>query len=81
MARSIDEFLKLSKEFSAHSFHLYLVGGSVRDLLIKKEIDDQLYRIYTLNSFYHTPGSVTVIDGEEITREDKSLLDMVPRIR
>lgn len=40
MARSIDEFLKLSKEFSAHSFHLYLVGGSVRDLLIKKEIDD-----------------------------------------
>ena len=40
MARSIDEFLKLSKEFSAHPFHLYLVGGSVRDLLIKKEIDD-----------------------------------------
>ena len=40
MARSIDEFLKLSKEFSSHSFHLYLVGGSVRDLLIKKEIDD-----------------------------------------
>ena len=40
MARSVDEFLKLSKEFSAHSFHLYLVGGSVRDLLVKKEIDD-----------------------------------------
>ena len=40
MARSIDEYLKLAKEFSAHSFHLYLVGGSVRDLLIKKEIDD-----------------------------------------
>ena len=40
MARSIDEYLKLSKEFSSHSFHLYLVGGSVRDLLIKKEIDD-----------------------------------------
>lgn len=40
MARSVDEFLKLSKEFSSHGFHLYLVGGSVRDFLIKKEIDD-----------------------------------------
>ncbi len=49
--------------------------------MIKKEIDDELYRIYTLNSFYHTPGGVTVISSENITREDKSLLDMVPRLR
>lgn len=40
MARSVDEFLKLSKEFSANSYNLYLVGGSVRDLLIKKAIED-----------------------------------------
>ena len=40
MARSVDEYLKLAREFSLHSFHLYLVGGSVRDFLIKKEIDD-----------------------------------------
>ena len=49
--------------------------------MIKKEIDDELYRIYTLNSFYHTPGSITVINKENITKEDKSLLDSVPRIR
>ena len=49
--------------------------------LIKKQIDDELYRIYTLNNFYHTPGTVTVIDSENITREDKSLLDIVPRIK
>ncbi len=49
--------------------------------LIKKQIDDELYRIYTLNSFYHTPGSVTVIDGSILTREDKSLLNVVPRLR
>ena len=49
--------------------------------LIKKQIDDELYRMYTLNSFYHTPGSVTVIEGENITNEDRSLLDMVPRIK
>ena len=49
--------------------------------MIKKEIDDILYRIYSLNSFYHTPGSVTVISSDNITREDKSLLNMVPRLR
>ena len=48
---------------------------------IKKQIDDELYRIYTLNSFNHTPGSVTVINGEDITPEDRSLLNMVPRIK
>ncbi len=49
--------------------------------MIKKQIEDELYRIYTLNSFYHTPGSVTVINAENITAEDRSLLDMVPRIK
>ncbi len=49
--------------------------------VMKKEIDDELYRMYTLNSFYHTPGSITVINHENITKEDKSLLDSVPRIR
>ena len=49
--------------------------------LIKKQIDDELYRMYTLNNFYHTPGSVTVINGENITRSDRSLLNMVPRIK
>ena len=49
--------------------------------LIKKQVDDELYRMYTLNSFYHTPGSVTVINGENITAEDRSMLNMVPRIK
>lgn len=41
MAHTVDEFLKISKQFSSHGFHLYLVGGSVRDFLIhKNEIDD-----------------------------------------
>ena len=40
MSRQVDEFLKLSKEFSSHGYHLYLVGGSVRDFLIKKDIED-----------------------------------------
>ena len=49
--------------------------------IIKKMVDDEMYRIYTLNSFYHTPGSITVINGENITREEKSLLNTVPRLR
>ena len=48
--------------------------------IIKKEIDDELYRMYTLNSFYHIPGSVTVVDGSILTREEKSLLYMVARL-
>ena len=49
--------------------------------VIKKEIENELYRIYTLNSFYHTPGSVTVINKDEITDDDRSLLDVVARLR
>ena len=49
--------------------------------IINKEIEDELYRMYTVNSFYHIPGSVTVIDSNDITREDRSLLNMVPRLR
>ena len=49
--------------------------------LIKKQIEDELYRMYTLNNFYHTPGSVTVINGSDITDKDRSMLNMVPRIK
>ena len=49
--------------------------------MIKKQIDDEMYRMYNLNSFYHTPGSITIINNEELTKEDKSLLAMVPRLR
>ncbi len=49
--------------------------------IIKKEIDEEIYRMYTLNSFYHTPGSVTVIDGSDISREERSLLNIVPRLK
>ena len=48
---------------------------------VKKQIDEELYRIYALNSFYHTPGNVTVINGSELTREERSLFNIVPRLR
>ena len=57
-----------------------LADGMVNILIGGKEIDDELYRMYTLNSFYHIPGAVTVIDGSELTREERSLLQMVARL-
>ncbi len=49
--------------------------------MIRKQIDDEIYRMYTLNSFYHTPGAITIINNEELTIEEKNLLAMVPRLR
>ena len=49
--------------------------------LVHKQIEDELYRIYTLNSFYHTPGMVKIVNSDIITEEDKSLLDIVPRLK
>lgn len=48
--------------------------------IVRKEIEDELYRIYTLNSFYHTPGAVTVINSSDISEEEMSLLRIVPRL-
>ncbi|MBP5679157.1 MAG: hypothetical protein J6X28_04960 [Bacilli bacterium] len=80
----IYEILKAFEYYKSKSIFIDLIiinsetGQSQK--LVKKQIDDELYRIYTLNSFYHTPGSVTVISSSNITPEDRSLLDMVPRI-
>ncbi len=49
--------------------------------VINKVIEEEKYRMYTVNSFYHTPGGIYVIDSSDITHEEKSLLDIVPRIK
>ena len=81
----VKEILKTFEYYKTKSIFVDVViinneNGNYKDL-IKKQIDDELYRIYTLNSFYHTPGNVTVIDGSTLTREDRSLLNVVPRLR
>ena len=40
MNSKIATFIELAKVFSNHKFHLYLVGGTVRDILLKKELSD-----------------------------------------
>ena len=36
----IKEFQKLAQTFKSHGFNLFLVGGTVRDYLLDKELDD-----------------------------------------
>ncbi len=48
--------------------------------IIRKEIEEELYRIYTLNSFYHTPGMVSVIDNNDISIEEFNLLRVIARL-
>ena len=81
----IKEILKTFEYYKSKSIFVDIViinseQGEYKEL-VKKQIEYELYRIYTLNSFYHTPGSVTVIDSDNITREDRSLLNVVPRLR
>ena len=81
----IKEILKTFEYYKSKSIFvdIIIINSESKEYkdLIKKQIDYELYRIYTLNSFYHTPGSVTVIDSDNITREDRSLLNVVPRLR
>lgn len=81
----INEMLKAYEYFKNKSIFIDLIiinnESSRYAPLIKKEIDDELYRINTLNSFYNTYGTVTVINSNNITREDRSLLDIVPRLK
>lgn len=49
--------------------------------VINREIDDEIYRMYSVNSFYHTPGIIKVIDGKCLSREEINLLGVVPRLR
>ena len=49
--------------------------------LLNKVIEDEKYRMYTENSFSNTPGSITVIDSNDINEDEKSLLKIVPRLK
>ena len=40
MQQKIEEFQKLAQVFKSHGFNLFLVGGTVRDYLLHKELTD-----------------------------------------
>ena len=81
----IHEILKAFEYFKNKSIFVDIIiinkeKGQYAEI-IEKTVRDEKYRMYTLNSFYHTPGSITVINSEDINNEEQSLLDIVPRLR
>ena len=80
----IYEILKAFEYYKNHSIFVDIViinkESEQYSKIIRKEIDEELYRMYTLNSFYHTPGSINVIDINEINDDEYGLLRVVPRI-
>lgn len=80
----IYEILKAFEYYKNHSIFIDIViinkETEQYSKVIRKEIDEELYRMYTLNSFYHTPGSINVIDLAEISDDEYGLLRVVPRI-
>ncbi len=81
----IRDILKCFEYYKNHSIFVDIVIiNSENDQYaekIKKEIADEIYRMYTLNNFYHTPGKIVVIDRKDMTEEERRLFDVVPRLR
>jgi len=68
---------KLIKKFRENGAEIYMVGGAVRDLILKREIKDwdfttnltpeEMQIIFPKNSFYNNKfGTISIIDGDDI---------------
>ena len=81
----ITDILKCFEYYKNNSIFVDVIivngEGSQYTRIIKKEIDEQIYRMYTLNNFYHTPGEIKVVNKTDINKEEQSLFDMVPRLK
>ena len=83
--------LSLVKEL-LHTFEYYKSKSVFVDLIIlnsknneekeiiNKEIHDEKYRMYALNSFHKTPGNIYVIDPNDINIDEYTLFKTVARI-
>jgi tRNA nucleotidyltransferase (CCA-adding enzyme) len=68
---------KLIKKFRDNEAEIYIVGGAVRDLILKREVKDwdfttnltpeEMQKIFPKNSFYNNKfGTISVVDGDDI---------------
>ncbi len=48
--------------------------------MISKLVDDELYRIYTVNNFANTPGRVVLINYDKLTPEELNLFRSIARL-
>ena len=49
--------------------------------VVKKQIDEEIYKMYTLNNIRNVSGDVFVIDGQNMIHRENSLLDVVSDIK
>ncbi len=85
---SLDD-LSLTKEL-LHLFEYYKSKSIFIDLIIlnncedkeiiTKEIDDEKYHMYALNSFNKTPGNIYLIDNNDVNEDEINLFKTVARI-
>ncbi len=68
---------KLIKKFKENKAEIYVVGGAVRDLILKREVKDwdfttnlkpeEIQKIFPKNSFYNNQfGTISVVYGDDI---------------
>ncbi|MDD2482919.1 MAG: HD domain-containing protein [Candidatus Shapirobacteria bacterium] len=68
---------KLIKKFRENGAEIYIVGGAVRDLILKREVKDwdfttnlepeEMQKIFPKNSFYNNKfGTISVVEGDDI---------------
>jgi len=68
---------KLIKKFRENGAEIYIVGGAVRDLILKREVKDwdftsnlkpeEMQKIFPKNSFYNNQfGTISVVEGDDI---------------
>lgn len=80
----VNEILKLFEYYKTKSIFIDIIiinnVPSLQRKILEKEIQDEMYRMHTINSFYNTPGEVVVIDKENITIDDRKLLKVISKL-
>lgn len=49
--------------------------------IIRREVEKEKYRMYTLHDFMTTPGEIYLLDDNNVNEEEATLLNMVARLR
>jgi len=68
---------RIIKKFRENKAEIYIVGGAVRDLILKRDIKDwdfttnlkpeEIQKIFSKNSFYNNKfGTISIVDGDNI---------------
>ena len=80
----IHEVLKAFEYFKMKSIFVDLViivnENEQYRKMIKREIDDEIYRIYTTNDFDNVPGDIKIISKNIMTENELLLFDAVSRL-